>query len=523
MRRLRRHTTVRALAIVLPTAVLAAPLALAPAYADPAGPAKPSSPPAVSAPAAEQALEQATALLTGTTDDLGAATSGTTDATLALLELREQLPQLSAADRKSARALMARPDGSGNTSNDTATGAMWDRAGKSTCTTSGGVLGLGGSNVPNTSSDPFCVHWVSDSSSRHYATDAAVTETVDILRQVWGTEVGSMGYRAPLSDGARGGTDNQLDVYLADTAGDGGAGYFGYAVPEDDPQASAGYLVLENDFAEFANPASTATELRQVTAAHEFFHLVQFAYDSYEGSWLMESTATWMEEQVYPDVDDNRNYIQLGSLHRPWLSLDTLNGGAEYGTWVFHELYTRSLGDGVVRRVWDYAATQLGDNARPSLNAALSEAGWNLTHAFRMFGGASLAPSLFLPEGAAYPSAALTRSWKLTRSVRSTGTRSIKLAHLGGAAYDFRPAPGLTANWKLRLKIDAPASESTAYVVVFFTNGTASQIPVWLNRYGNKTFSVPFRAGTVQRVALDLGNASGANGRTTVFRATAWR
>jgi hypothetical protein len=36
----------------------------------------------------------------------------------------------------------------------------------------------------------------------------------------------------------------------------------------------------------------------KVTAAHEFFHAVQFAYDIGEDGWLMESTATWMEEHV---------------------------------------------------------------------------------------------------------------------------------------------------------------------------------------------------------------------------------
>lgn len=524
MRRIRRSTPVRAIALALPTVVLVTPLALAPAYADPVAPPSPTDPPQTSAPVAEQALANATALLTGVVDGatagLSAATSGPADATLALLELRKQLPHLDAADRREARALMARPDGENGTSNDAPPSAVYSVTDKlseqSTC-----------SDTATYGEHPFCVHWISGA-SRHQATPTEVAETVTTVQQVWDAEIGSMGYTAPLLDGTRGATtDGKLDVYLADIAGsDAGTDpydYFGYAVPEDIARKSSGYLVLENDFSEFLNPSTTATEFRQVTAAHEFFHLVQFAYDSYEASWLMESTATWMEEQVYGNVDDNRNYIRLGSLRQPGLPLDTKNGGAEYGTWVFHELYTRSLGDDVVRRVWDWAAVP-NVGYRTALSKALAERGWNIATAFRTFGGSSLAPRLFYAEGAAYPSAQLSRSWKLTRSARSTGARSVKLAHLAGAAYDFRPGGTLTGRWNLRLAINAPNAESTAYVIVFFSNGAAPRrIPVALNRYGNKTFSVPFRAGTVQRVALHLGNSSAANGRTTAFKATAWR
>jgi hypothetical protein len=510
------------LALALPAVVLTTPLALVPAYADPVAPPSPVGPPEASTPAAEQALEHATALLTGSVDGateaLGVATAGPTDATLALLELRKQLPQLSAPDRREARALMARPDGENGTANDTPLSATYDgpldSTPKSTC-----------DNTLTYGEHPFCVHWIDNAGSRHYATAAEVSDTVATMQRVWDVEIGSMGYRPPVADAGRGGSD-KLDVYLADIAG-GDAGtdpydYFGYAVPEDDPQASSGYLVLENDFSEFVNATTTAAEFRQVTAAHEFFHIVQFAYDSYEHGWLMESTATWIEEQVYSDVNDSRNYIPLGSLRQPRLSLDTRNGGAEYGTWVFHELYTRALGDVVVRRVWDHAA-RAGVGYRQALSAALAERGWSLTSAFRTFGGSSLAPRLFYAEGAAYPSAQLTRSWKLTRSARSTGLRSVKLAHLAGAAYDFRPGGTLTGRWNLRLAINAPTGASTAYAIVFFSNGTTRRVPVGLDRGGNRTFSVPFRYGTVRRVALHLGNASAVNGRTTTFKATAWR
>ena len=46
-------------------------------------------------------------------------------------------------------------------------------------------------------------------------------------------------------------------------------------------------------------PAHTPLENLEVTAAHELFHAVQFAYDYDEDAWFMEATATWAEDEVY--------------------------------------------------------------------------------------------------------------------------------------------------------------------------------------------------------------------------------
>ena len=50
----------------------------------------------------------------------------------------------------------------------------------------------------------------------------------------------------------------------------------------------------------------------QVTAAHEYFHLVQFGYDINEDGWIMESTATWAEDEVFDSINDNAQYLREG-------------------------------------------------------------------------------------------------------------------------------------------------------------------------------------------------------------------
>ena len=58
----------------------------------------------------------------------------------------------------------------------------------------------------------------------------------------------------------------------------------------------------------------------QVTAAHEFFHAIQFAYDYGEDAWMLEATATWMEERVFDKVNDNRQYLPAGQVADPMTS-----------------------------------------------------------------------------------------------------------------------------------------------------------------------------------------------------------
>ena len=57
--------------------------------------------------------------------------------------------------------------------------------------------------------------------------------------------------------------------------------------------------MVDNNYTEGIFRNHTPIQNLKVTLAHEFFHAVQFAYDIGEDTWLMEGTATWMEDQVY--------------------------------------------------------------------------------------------------------------------------------------------------------------------------------------------------------------------------------
>ena len=179
------------------------------------------------------------------------------------------------------------------------------------------------------------------------------------------------GYRPPVSDRGRGGND-KFDVYLAQI---GDEGLYGYCAPERKKPGfdwvADGYCVLDNDYRrEF--PLRRPMDSAEVTAAHEFFHAIQFGYDYGEDVWLLEATATWMEERVFDDVNDNRQYLPAGQLVDPLTPLDYFTSGESqaYGNWVFFEFLSKSFGNGVVKQIWNKAAASEGLTTTPSRPSA---------------------------------------------------------------------------------------------------------------------------------------------------------
>ncbi|UMG91924.1 hypothetical protein MF408_18155 [Nocardioides sp. TF02-7] len=189
------------------------------------------------------------------------------------------------------------------------------------------------------------------------------------------------GYRAPKPDGVRGGSAH-TDVYVGDIGDDG---LYGFCT-SDDPKTAISdpgsydvwaYCVLDDDYTRSQFPTNTPLENMRVTAAHEYFHAVQFGYDFAEDPWLLESTAAWVEDELYDSVDDNRQYLRNSPLRRPRMPLDTFGEeGFHYGTWIFWRYLTekyRTRAGGLptlVRDVWrraDGAAGRPDDHSTQAL------------------------------------------------------------------------------------------------------------------------------------------------------------
>ena len=60
---------------------------------------------------------------------------------------------------------------------------------------------------------------------------------------------------------------------------------------------------MRNDYDGSGFQGHTELEKIQVTAVHEFFHSIQFAYNCYERYWTMEAAAVWSEDELYDDIE----------------------------------------------------------------------------------------------------------------------------------------------------------------------------------------------------------------------------
>jgi hypothetical protein len=320
------------------------------------------------------------------------------DVTLALHSLSKQLPDLHGADRRRADALFARP-----TSEDTANpGEETYQPG----TTERSVCGT-----------HFCIHWVDTTSDAPNLADNNgdgtpdyVTTMLGVFENVYNVENVQMGWKPPKPDGKKGGSE-LTDVYIKNI---GPNGIFGYAAPDagqSDRNHQYAYLVMDNDYAQAEFPRyPTPLEPMEVTAAHEYNHVLQFNYDANEDNWMFESTATWMEDKVYDDINDYVSYLT------PWSKFSTIPltkadpddnnlNNKIYGDAVWNRWIDAHFGADVVRRAWEVSTDQKSF-APGAYDKALKDKGASFFDAFTQFASDTaewnVGDQLF-EEGATFP------------------------------------------------------------------------------------------------------------------------
>jgi hypothetical protein len=272
---------------------------------------------------------------------------------------------------------------------------------------------------------------------------------------------------------------------------------------------------LDDDYspAQFPPPYANGLAALQVTAAHEFFHAVQFAYDYSEDSWFMEGTAAWMEDEVYDGVDDNRQYLSRSALAKPSVPVDRGNGFYQYGAWIFWRYLTESFDADLVRETWGYAdgsAVGIDQYSLKALAHAIADRGETFTDVFATFGIWNVVPEDFYSEGAAYRGSPAAAAFTITRANGGIGWHHRALDHLASAQVRFKPRSHVSSTAQLRVRVNAPpaATAPAATLLVLDTTGATQTFPVTLDATGAGNRVVPFGRGTVARVSLILTNAS---------------
>ncbi|MDQ3935202.1 MAG: Ig-like domain-containing protein [Actinomycetota bacterium] len=297
-----------------------------------------------------------------------------------LKDLAVQMKALPEGDRREARALLARPT----------TGQA--QAGEEDYAP--------GTNEQRFCSAHFCVHWVDtteDAPPLASGDGDSIPDYVQSMSQVFenvfAVENVGMGWREPTPDGTRGGDFNKVDVYIKQL---GNQGIFGYATPDpgQSGNSQAAYLVMDNDYTSAEYPRySSPLPPMQVTAAHEYNHVIQFGYDVLQDSWMFESTAVWMEDKVYDDINDYVAYLT------PWSKLTQVpltqfnpadltdaQNVKVYGNAVWNRWIDERYGQDVIRTAWEKSLqTRPVSFAPDAYDAALLTQGTTFFDAFTRF------------------------------------------------------------------------------------------------------------------------------------------
>ena len=256
---------------------------------------------------------------------------------------------------------------------------------------------------------------VSTADTNSNAVPDYIEQMSDVFNYVVAVELTMNSFTEPPSDdfysaNNDNGGSGAYDVYVRNAGG----GVYGYVQPElyannngnnehssgvNEVNAMTSYMVLRHNYSGFGN---TELENIQVTAAHEYFHAVQFGYDGWEESWVMEATAVQMEEIVYDDVNDCYQYMSswFNSPHQS-LNLDSQNRW--YGSFIFFEYVNSHLSDEAIREFWEHSITHdsyYGEYSVQTLDEAFDDLGSSFTE---MLNGMSVANRIMSSSSAAAP------------------------------------------------------------------------------------------------------------------------
>ena len=457
-----------------------------------AAPAAAQTVPSEERQAAEDALADAQRLADGHGIRTGR------ELTTALLEVARRRGALSRSDRTEADSLLGRPTDPGDT-----------------------LQTAGPYTVPEQTpacSDHFCVHWVRDAptgdqpSNVNTDTDGDtipdyVEWVVDASEASYAKEITDLGWQPPKSDGLLGGNP-KTDIYIKDLNPGSAKGLYGYA-NTDSPQSGRsryGFVVVDNDYNDFEFGGRYSGDPRpaiDVTVAHEFNHVLQFNYDMAQDGWMYEATATWMEDKVFPAVDDYLIYVG-DWIDVPELPLTTADGSKEYGSAVWNHWLDGAFGEDTIRDAWAGSASPAntvdgGGFAPQAFDSAIKgHGGAGFQQAFGEFAMASSTwdvPDSGFHEGGLYGD--VHRSTLLPDGA----LRSPELDHTAYAVYDV-PVPAAD---RLDLAVALPSGTSGYVALIGDDGATVTRSAHTLAAGGGTTVSLP-NPGGFSRITAVVAN-----------------
>ncbi len=185
------------------------------------------------------------------------------------------------------------------------------------------------------------------------SSEAFIAEAGRSFDYVYDLLVREMGYNPPPNDLESGGTP-ELDVYVMQFYLYGET-RFEQSVPGSNGEQYTSYIVIDNNFMG-SSFETRGLDALHVTAAHEFFHMLQGGYRYFpktkmDSRFLFEASSVWFEDVAYDDVNDYLQYVRsfFKSPYFPFHSYSKVTYAMGLYLMMLEKRHDRNL----IRRIWE--------------------------------------------------------------------------------------------------------------------------------------------------------------------------
>lgn len=202
----------------------------------------------------------------------------------------------------------------------------------------------------------------------------------------------SRGFRAPVMDKGA----STFDIYVYDLKGKYGITFpLSYYTSPKNVRTASGFISIDNTYSGKKGFKKSRDDCMKVTAAHEFFHVVQYAYNADADTWWKEASATWNEDELYDGVNDYFQYLDevFSSPQKP-LEKNS------YGGVVFAKGLSENLGGhSIIKRIWEAHST--GSSSLDAIDGTVRKSYINedIGSVFKRYATYNYNPSQYYREG----------------------------------------------------------------------------------------------------------------------------
>ena len=302
-----------------------------------------------------------------------------------------------------------------------------------------------------------------------------VDEVASAFEKSYQIQIDVLEYQEPPDDNGVDG--EEYDIYILDV---GAGSLYGETVSELDvpetPQDDfTSFIRIDNDYTQHFTRGVPGA---QVTAAHEYFHAIQFGYRSFlnnDEKFYYELCSVWMEDVIYDDINDYYQYLPtfFRRTQTPFNEFDVF--GHYLGEALWNHFLVKTYDDSsMIRLSWEFMKD--GSTAMEAIDQSLREIGGSFDQDFvdfarwNYFTGSRADSINFHDESGAYPEIRINEEREINSNIsiddssKSLTHKYFKITTLLSSEYSISGSVEEPSNWMFGALTTTPSSEQKFHV-----------------------------------------------------------